>query len=123
MTAGILPSAGCPGAITLLVIPTNEAVEKDGSLNIRHLHEAGVAKSIKALNHKDTKAQRKTFLPARRSSDKPQKNFASSQPSGSHRRGQLGSGGYAWKEMHPSPSKKFPNVLIFMMTRPTVTGY
>ena len=40
--------------------------------------EEGVAKSIKALNHKDTKRQRKTFLPAKRSSDKPRKNFESS---------------------------------------------
>ena len=33
-------------------------------------------------------------------------------------RGQLGSGGYVWKEMQPMPSKIFPNVLIFMMPKP-----
>ena len=38
---------------------------------------AKARKSIKALNHKDTKAQRKAFLPARRSSDKPRKNVVS----------------------------------------------
>ena len=38
---------------------------------------AGVAKSIKALNHKDTKAQRKAFLSAGRSLSRPRKNFVS----------------------------------------------
>ena len=40
--------------------------------------QEGVAKSLKALNHKGTKAQRKTFLPAGRSLSKPGRNFVSS---------------------------------------------
>ena len=37
----------------------------------------GVAKSKKALNHKDTKAQRKPILSAGRSLGRPGKNFVS----------------------------------------------
>ena len=44
-------------------------------LDVAPPHCEAVAKSIKALNHKDTKAQRKTFLPAGRSLSQPGRNF------------------------------------------------